>query len=134
VVAGRILFPVRKSSRRGSPSPRELTLWRCRLRRRLVSAVDFLDAQNRQLLAMAVFSPIIFAALLFKNDDLGAARLLNDPGSYRSIGQGWTADSAYVAIANGQDLLESDIRTHLTRNALHHDLVTRTNAILLPTR
>ena len=98
-------------------SVRPLTLRRRRLGWRFAGPINCLDAQDGQLLAMAVLSPIIFAPLFLENNNLGATRLLNNPCSHRSIGQGWPADRAYIAIADREHFFQSYVSAYVAGKA-----------------
>src|SRR5262249_1980868 len=65
---------------------------------------------------------------------LSAARLLNNPGAHRSVGQGRPADCPRVPITNCQDLVKRNYCTYITLEPLNHDLVARGHPVLLSAR
>jgi hypothetical protein len=94
---------------------------------------DLLDAQDRQLLAMAMFSAIVLSPLLLEDDDLSAARLLDDPRAHRRVRQGWAPNCSRISITNCQHMAKRDFGPDIAFEPFDHDLVARSDPVLFST-
>src|SRR5262245_41927504 len=79
---------------------------------------DLGNPQYGLLLAMTLFAPIIVPPLLFEDDDLGRAGLLDHRGADRSTGQQRRPGGDIGAVADHQYLGEFDRRPRLARELL----------------
>ena len=95
---------------------------------------DLLNPQDRQLLAMTVFSTVVLSPLFLKDDNLRAARLLDNPGAHGSVWKRWPANGARVAIANCEDVVKRNLSTNVALKPLNHNLVAGSDPVLLSTR
>src|SRR5579863_509200 len=97
----------------------------------LCATANLLDAQHRQFLAMAALAAVVLALLLLEHDDLAAARLLDNLRAHGRVRQRRPADSGGVAIANREHVGKGDFAADLAGDAFDHDLVARSDAVLL---
>src|SRR5262249_29965438 len=68
---------------------------------------DFQDPNRRQILPVASFAPVILAAALFENDDLGSPALFHDLRRNRSPGNEGGTETGLSASANHQHVGEA---------------------------
>src|ERR1700748_453186 len=78
------------------------------------SGDDLFDLDHRQVLAMAVLAPRVLAAPLLEDDQVRAARLLDDRGYHLGAFDGRLADPAI----DHQHVGELDLRAGFARNPL----------------
>src|SRR5208282_2624574 len=78
---------------------------------------------------MPVFAAVVLAALLFENDHLGAAWLLDDLCPYRRARNDWSAHLGRLA-AKGEDLGQRYFSAYFARDPLDRDLIADADAVL----
>src|SRR5215469_6799641 len=81
------------------------------------------DAQHGLLLAMTLLASIVVPPLLFEDDDLWRAGLLDDRGGNRRAGEQRRPRRDLGPLADHQHLGELDHRTGLARELLDRDYI-----------
>ena len=90
------------------------------------------DAQDRQLLAMALLDPAARLRAVLEGDELVAAGLADDLGADRGVRDERPADRRVVAVGDEQDAIERDRLAGLDVEQLDLELGADLDAVLLP--
>ena len=98
----------------------------------LAAEHDVADAQDRQLLAVALLDPAAGLRAVLEGDELGAARLADDLGADRGVRDHRPADRRVVAVGDEQDAVEGDRLAGLDVEQLDFELGADLDAVLLP--
>ena len=101
------------------------------LRGLLAVGQDLGDAQDREVLAVAVLAAVVVAALLLEDQHLVALALGDDGGADAGAADERRADGDLVAVAEHQHLAELDDLAGVAGQALDLDHVVRGDLVLL---
>jgi hypothetical protein len=92
--------------------------------------LDAVDFNRGKLLAVSLFTPIAFTALVLENENLLGFALLDDAAGDRDIVKLGGADPEIFAIGKQQDILEGDFGPDITGKFFHPQDVTFLNPVL----